>query len=136
MRVEIMTWEKAQPLAAPIRFAIFFETDAPGIELDATDPQCAHAVAYDENGKPVGTARLQPDGHIGHLAVLREWRRLGVGAALVEALVAEALARGFKSVSLTAPLQAAEFYRERGFAGEGKVFKEGAALSQKMRKDL
>ena len=66
----------------------------------------------------------------------KEWRRLGVGAALIEALVAEALKRGYADVTITAPLQAAEFYRARGFAAEGKVFKEGNVLQQKMRKAL
>jgi predicted GNAT family N-acyltransferase len=137
VRVEIMDWTEAQKAASPLRFAAFFEPDArPGVEVDDRDPQSVHAVAYDDAGKAVGTGRLLPDGQIGQLAVAKEWRRRGVGAALVEALVGEALKRNYADVTITAPLQAAEFYRTQGFAAEGKVFKEGAILQQRMRKAL
>ena len=137
VRVEIMDWTEAQKVASPLRFAAFFEPDArPGVEVDDRDPQSVHAVAYDPAGKAVGTGRLLPDGQIGQLAVAKEWRRRGVGAALIEALLGEAVKRSYADVTITAPLQAAEFYRAQGFAAEGKVFKEGAILQQKMRKPL
>lgn len=137
VRVEIMGWGEAQKAASPLRFAAFFEPDArPGVEVDDQDPQSMHAVAYDPAGKAVGTGRLLPDGQIGQLAVEKAWRRIGVGAALIEALVGEALKRGYADVTITAPLQAAEFYRAHGFAAEGKVFKQGNTLQQKMRKAL
>lgn len=137
VRVEIMDWTDAQKAASPLRFAAFFEPDArPGVEVDDKDPQSIHALAYEAAGKAVGTGRLLPDGQIGQLAVAKEWRRRGVGAALVEALLGEAVKRNYADVTITAPLQAAEFYRARGFAAEGKVFKEGSILQQKMRKAL
>ena len=132
-----MGWEAAQKEASPLRFAAFFEPDArPGVEVDDRDPQAVHAVAYDADGKAVGTGRLLSNGQIGQLAVAKDWRRRGVGAALIEALVAEALKRALPDVTITAPLQAAEFYRSQGFAADGKVFKEGSVLQQKMRKAL
>jgi predicted GNAT family N-acyltransferase len=135
VRIEILNWQAAQPAATPIRFANFFEKDArPGVEIDDADPKCAHALAYDESGKAIGTGRLLPDGQIGQLAVVKEWRRRGVGAALLEALIAEARKRGYADVTLTAPLQAAEFYRGYGFAAEGKITPLGGILVQKMRK--
>jgi predicted GNAT family N-acyltransferase len=137
VRVEITGWEAAQKAASPIRFAAFFEADArPGVEVDDKDPQAVHAVAYDDAGKAVGTGRLLPDGQIGQLAVAKEWRRRGVGEALLEALVGEAMKLGYAEVTLTAPLQAAEFYRAQGFAADGKVVKEGNLLQQRMRKAL
>ncbi|HEY5897399.1 MAG TPA: GNAT family N-acetyltransferase [Burkholderiales bacterium] len=124
-------------MAAPIRFASFFEPDArPGVEVDEADPQCIHAVAYDEAGKAVGTGRLLPDGQIGQVAVVKEWRRRGVGGALLDALIKEALRRGYADLTLTAPLQAAEFYRGYGFAPEGKITPLAGILVQKMRKPL
>ena len=133
-----MTWDKAQPLAAPIRFAIFVdEQNVPaGIELDDKDADCMHAVAFDENGKVIGTGRLLPDGHIGRMAVVKDWRRRGVGAALLEALIGEARRRGHKDVVLAAQLQAAEFYRAHGFVAEGKVYEEAGILHQDMRLKL
>jgi predicted GNAT family N-acyltransferase len=135
--VELSSWDQAQPKAAPIRYAVFLQEKHPeGVELDELDPQSRHALALDEAGQPVGTGRLLPDGRIGRLVVLKDWRRRGVGAALVEALVGEARRLGYASVTVSAPLQAAEFYRDLGFVADGKVVKEGGVLQQKMRKNL
>jgi len=133
-----MTWEQAQPVAGPLRFAIFVgEQNVPaGIELDDLDASCVHAVAYDVDGKAVGTGRLLPDGHIGRMAVVKEWRRRGIGAEILEALTDEARKRGHAEVLLSAQLQAAEFYREHGFVAEGKVYEDAGILHQKMRKKL
>ena len=138
VRVELMNWEQAQPIAGPLRFAIFVgEQNVPkGIELDDQDASCVHAVAFDVDGKAIGTGRLLPDGHIGRMAVVMEWRRRGVGAEILKALIAEAGRRGHKEVVVSAQLQAAEFYREHGFVAEGKVFPEAGILHQAMRKKL
>ena len=135
-RVEVMEWARAEPVAAPLRFAAFFEDSRPGIELDDKDPHCVHAVAYDEAGKAVGTGRLLPDGHIGAFAAPKEWHRLGVDGVLLEALLAEARKRSYAVVTVAAPLQAAELYREQGFAADGKIFNEAGVLQQPMRKTL
>src|SRR5471032_971203 len=116
-RVELMIWEQAQSTAGPLRFAIFVgEQNVPaGIELDDLDASCIHAVAFDVDGKPIGTGRLLPDGHIGRMAVVKEWRRRGIGAEILQALMDEARKRGHAEVALSAQLQAMEFYRGLGF---------------------
>ena len=131
-----MTWEQAQPIAGPLRFAIFVgEQNVPaGIELDDMDANCVHAVAFDVDGMAIGTGRLLPDGYIGRMAVVKEWRRRGIGAEILEALTAEARKRGHAEVLLSAQLQAAEFYRNFGFVAEGKVYEDAGILHQKMRK--
>jgi len=133
-----MSWEQAQPVAGPLRFAIFVgEQNVPaGIELDDLDASCVHAVAFDIDNKPIGTGRLLPDGHIGRMAVVMEWRRRGIGAEILEALIAEARKRGHAEVLVSAQLQAAEFYRNFGFVAEGKVYEDAGILHQQMRKKL
>ena len=133
-----MPWDKAQPVAAPLRFAIFVgeQNVPPGIELDEMDEKSLHALAFDDAGKAIGTGRLLPDGRIGRMAVVKEWRRRGVGADLLGALVEEARRRGFREVKLSAQLQAAEFYRAHGFVAEGKVYEEAGILHQAMRRSL
>ena len=137
-RVELTNWEQAQPVAGPLRFAIFVgEQNVPsGIELDDQDAHCMHAVAYDVDNKAIGTGRLLPDGHIGRMAVVKEWRRRGIGAEIMAALMSEARKQGHKQVVLSAQLQAAEFYRELGFVAEGKVYPEAGILHQKMVRKL
>lgn len=60
----------------------------------------------------------------------------GIGAEILEALTGEARKRGHAEVSLSAQLQAAEFYRGHGFVAEGKVYEDAGILHQKMRKTL
>ena len=135
-RVEVMDWARAQPLAAPIRFAAFFDDSRSGIELDDEDAAAVHAVAFDEAGKAIAAGRLLADGRIAPIAAAKEWHRLGVDAVILDALLAEARKRGFAVVTVTAPLQSAELYREQGFAADGKIFQEAGVLQQPMRKTL
>ena len=133
-RIELMNWEQAQPVAGPLRFAIFVgEQNVPsGIELDDQDASCMHAVAYDVDNKAIGTGRLLPDGHIGRMAVVKDWRRRGIGAEIMAALMDEARKQGHAQVVISVQLQAAEFYRQLGFVAEGKVYPEAGILHQKM----
>jgi predicted GNAT family N-acyltransferase len=118
MRVELLDWEAARPLAAPIRFKVFVEEQKvpEESEIDERDPQCVHALALGEDGKALGTGRLLPDGHIGRMAVLPEARKLGVGSALLTALMDEARRRGHAQAALSAQTHAIAFYRRHGYA--------------------
>ena len=137
MRVEILSWAQAEAHAAPIRFALFVEMkQAEGFELDELDRDCVHAMAYDDAGKAIGTARMQPDGQIGPLAIVMEWRRRGVDAAMLEGLVNEARKRGLSEVRLSAPVQALELYQSQGFVADGKIRPVGGGLEQPMKKPL
>lgn len=117
-RVELLDWESARERAAPLRHAVFVvEQNVPeASEIDDWDPQCVHALARDATGATVGTGRLLPDGHIGRMAVLKEARHLGVGSALLMALMAEARRRGHAHAVLSAQTHAVAFYRRHGYA--------------------
>jgi predicted GNAT family N-acyltransferase len=136
-RIEILSWENARALAAPIRFAVFVEEQGvpPEIELDDMDAACLHAVAFAEE-KPIGTGRLLPDGHIGRMAVLKQWRGRGVGSRLLRALVDEARRRGDREVALSAQVHAVAFYRAHGFMEQGGEYLEAGIRHQAMRRPL
>jgi predicted GNAT family N-acyltransferase len=136
--IEISSWQKAREEASRIRLAVFVEEQRvpAAIEMDEHDAQCVHALAYAEDGRAVGTGRLLPDAHIGRMAVLKEWRGKGVGAAILTALMAEARRRGDVQVMLSAQTHALEFYRRHGFAAEGEVYEEAGIQHQAMRKAL
>ncbi|MFZ6780534.1 GNAT family N-acetyltransferase [Undibacterium sp. Ji83W] len=126
LRLVIADWATLQKDAQAIRYAVFvIEQKIPAeLEWDAADAQCVHAVAYDANGKAVGTGRLLPDAHIGRMAVLTTARGLGVGAKILRALMAEAQARGEPAVRLNAQQSAENFYLKEGFARDGEIFEE------------
>ena len=136
-QIELMSWEKAREHAAPIRFTVFVEEQRVPreIELDEHDAAAIHAVAFEE-GKPVATGRLLPDGHIGRMAVLKDWRRRGVGALMLKALVDRAKARGDREVVLAAQVRAVPFYRAHGFVAEGDIYMEAGIPHQDMRRSL
>jgi predicted GNAT family N-acyltransferase len=109
-----------------IRFEVFVEEQkVPAeLEMDHMDAVCLHAVAYDAAGTPIGTGRLLPDGHIGRMAVRQRARGSGIGGALLQALMAQARARGDKQVALSAQTHAAPFYQRHGFVIDGDEFFE------------
>lgn len=124
--IRIMPWSDARAAAQPIRETVFVAEQGvpPEIELDDWDERCEHAIAYDADGRPVGTGRLLPDGHIGRMAVLREWRGKGVGGRLLAALIERARARGMQRVALNAQTKATPFYARFGFVVAGEEFME------------
>ncbi len=105
-------------------------------EWDELDPRCRHVIARDAQHRPIGTGRLTPERKIGRMAVLREWRGRGVGDALLVALMDEARALGWDSVSLNAQVQALAFYARHGFEPYGGRFMEAGIEHQAMRRAL
>ncbi|NGZ84918.1 GNAT family N-acetyltransferase [Duganella aceris] len=119
-------WTALSADAKIIRFEVFVEEQkVPAeLEMDQMDAVCLHAVAYDAAGRPVGTGRLLPDGHIGRMAVRKPGRGTGVGSALLQGLMAQARVRGDRQVMLSSQTHAAPFYERHGFVIEGEEFFE------------
>ena len=134
LKIELADWEKVKSDAQRIRFAVFVEEQGvpAELEMDDNDAHCIHALAC-LDGRPIGTARLLPDGHVGRMAVLKEWRGHGVGRALLRALVQAARRRGDKEVLLSAQVHALGFYRAEGFEPEGDEYEEAGIPHQAMR---
>jgi predicted GNAT family N-acyltransferase len=136
--ISILAWDKALPLARPVRELVFVTEQKVPLELewDEWDERSDHAVARDAGGQAIGTARLLPDGRIGRMAVLREWRRRGVGAALMEALLQKAREQSMSRVTLHAQTHAAGFYRRFGFSERGGEFWEAGIPHVEMTLEL
>jgi predicted GNAT family N-acyltransferase len=137
LRIELMPWEKARAHAAPIRFTVFVEEQGVPIEieLDGQDPLSVHVVVFDHE-RPVATGRLLPDGHIGRMAVLKDWRRRGIGALMLKSLMQRARERGDTEVVLSAQVKAVPFYLAHGFVPEGGEYVEAGIPHQAMRRML
>jgi predicted GNAT family N-acyltransferase len=133
-RIELMAWERARAQAAPIRLVVFVEEQGvpPELEMDDMDARCVHALAFDGE-RAVATGRLLPDGHIGRMAVLKEFRGKGVGGAVLTKLMEAAKERGDREVALSAQVHALAFYRAHGFQPIGEVYEEAGILHQDMR---
>ena len=131
-------WERDDEALRLIRFTVFVvEQHVPEeLEWDGTDPACEHAIAEDGAGSPVGCGRLLPDGHVGRMAVLREWRGRGVGGAILERLVALARERGHAVARLNAQTHAMPFYASHGFVAVGDEFDEAGIPHRAMERVL
>lgn len=125
-RVQVVHWQAQAPALRAIRTAVFIqEQQVPEeLEWDEFDAVSVHVLALDAAGQPVGTARLLPDGHIGRMAVLKQWRGQGIGSALLRALLQELLQRQQKKAMLNAQTYAVPFYEKFGFKVCSEEFME------------
>jgi predicted GNAT family N-acyltransferase len=119
------------------------------IEYDAYDAVALHVLAVREDGVPLGTGRLlfgeaaagktggdASVGSLGRLAVTREARGLGVGAALVRGVEEAARARGLTAVDLHAQTHALGFYERLGYVAYGPEFPDAGIPHRAMRRVL
>jgi predicted GNAT family N-acyltransferase len=136
-RIELGPWSSARPEAQRIRFAVFVEEQrVPAeLEMDEWDARSLHALAFHENAA-IGTGRLLPDGHIGRMAVLKEFRGKGVGGAVLDSLIDAAKRRGDRELALSAQVHALAFYRAHGFKPVGEVYQEAGIPHQAMTRTL
>ena len=110
------SWAQDGSVLSNIRKLVFIvEQKVPQEEeWDGQDEDSWHWLATDNNDRPIGTARLLPDGQIGRMAVLAEFRGRGIGAALLERAVEKARHLGMSSVFLNAQTHAIAFTKKPG----------------------
>ena len=129
------SWAELEPLAAPLRHAVFVEEQGVPAELewDEGDALCLHAVLMAEDGAAAATGRLLPAENIGgeagmcrigRMAVRRSLRGLGYGAQVLDALVMASRQRHDAGVVLHAQTSAQGFYAGRNFVRHGEIFDE------------
>lgn len=127
-------WQALGQRASELRRRVFIdEQQVPeSEEWDGQDPDCLHFLAC-ENGQPIGTARLLPDGHIGRVAVLGQARGRGIGLLLMREAIAAARLLGHEEVILAAQIQAMPFYERLGFQAYGEEFLDAGIPHRNMR---
>lgn len=106
------------------------------LEFDELDPQCHHVLVRDLQYRPIATGRLSPEGKLGRIAVLPEWRHRGVGRSILLALIDKARNLGLTSVCANAQVAALDFYRKLEFVEEGQPFVEAGIPHQRVRLSL
>lgn len=140
MMIRIVTgdWDSVREDAQKVRTEVFvIEQNVPvELEWDEGDEVSTHAVAYDEQGEPVATGRLLPDGHIGRMAVSQSLRKQGLGKQVLLALLERARVDGHRELVLHAQTHAVPFYERQGFIVEGEEFIEADMPHRLMRLNL
>lgn len=133
-RILCTDWGSHHAELLAIRHRVFVEEQGVPVELehDAHDASALHLLAM-VGSDPVGTARMLPDGHIGRMAVLRDWRGRGIGSEMLRELLALAAQRGITEPFLHAQCKAVPFYERLGFVAEGEVFDDAGIDHRLMR---
>jgi predicted GNAT family N-acyltransferase len=139
-KVEVCDWanEIDREGLLDVRESVFvLEQHVPReMEIDDDDPRSVHVLARAQDGTPIGSGRLAPDGRIGRVAVLRAWRGRLVGTLLLYTLLDQARARRLASVSIHAQRDAVPFWLHHGFATVGEEFEEAGIPHVVMQRPL
>ena len=126
--------ELVQAFAIRIRVFVQEQSVPAEIELDTDDLRAIHYLAI-KSGKAVGTARLvmrHGDAKIGRMAVLKSYRRKGVGVALLKRAILAAKRLRARRIYLHAQVAVIGFYQRMGFRAVGRVFDEAGIAHRKM----
>jgi predicted GNAT family N-acyltransferase len=123
-----------------LRHVVFVEEQRvpPELEQDGRDAEAAHFVAW-RGDRLVGTARMRAVGDAAkaeRVAVAREARGTGVGAALMACLERAAADRGSTTIVLHAQESAIPFYLRIGYTVEGPRFDDAGIPHRAMRRAL
>ena len=106
-----------------IRTSVFIKEQNVPIELewDEFDNDSTHVIAYYDS-KPVGTARLLNDGHIGRMAVLKAYRNRKIGENMLKYILELANTKAIDNIELSAQSHAVGFYKKYGFVVTSDVY--------------
>ena len=105
------------------------------IDFDGLDATAVHALAY-LNDNAVGTGRMLADGHIGRIAILKEYRGQKVGSKIVCSFIDEAVKKDYRRVYLGSQKHANGFYQRLGFTAYGEEFIDAGIVHMSMEKVL
>lgn len=119
------TWLKSENDLRAIRTSVFIQEQAvaPEFEWDAIDKTAVHLLVIHQNA-PIACLRIIDYHKIGRMAVLKKWRKKGLGAALLLEAVELCKAHGSKNVHLSAQTHAVKFYKKSGFKATSEVYQD------------
>ena len=120
-----------------IRYEVFVdEQNVPEeLEIDGLDGEAKHVLTF-ADGLPIGTGRILSDGHVGRVAVLKNFRGLGIGKSIMKELIKCAQDLSLEKVWLSSQWHAHSFYLDLGFVCVGEIYKEAGIDHIKMFKTL
>jgi predicted GNAT family N-acyltransferase len=125
IQIKQVSWQQAEQQLRAIRTPVFIDEQfvAPDFEWDEIDHCAVHLLATIENA-PIACLRIIDYHKIGRMAVLKAFRRNGLGAALLLEAVNICKAHGSTSVYLSAQTHAIKFYEKCGFKVTSEVYQD------------
>ena len=120
-----------------IRYNVFVEEQKvpEELEIDGLDDKAKHVLAFVDSVQ-IGTGRILSDGHIGRVAVLKDYRGLGIGKLIMKDLIKWAQNMNLEKVWLSSQWHAHSFYLDLGFVCVGEIYIEAGIDHIKMYRTL
>jgi predicted GNAT family N-acyltransferase len=114
--IKTVTWKEAEDALRSVRTPVFIDEQlvTPTFEWDDIDANAVHLLAMVEQ-QTIGCLRIIEYQKIGRMAVLKNWRGLGIGAALLAEAVNICRNHGEQYIQLSAQTHAIAFYEKAGF---------------------
>jgi len=135
--LKLTRWDKDREDLSKVRRSVFIEEQQVPEELewDDDDKTSVHVLVTDNN-TPIATGRIKMDGHIGRMAVLKEYRNKGIGSDMLKALINFSKTLKMKTVYLHAQITAVPFYEKHGFKISSDEFMDAGIPHKSMTLDV
>ena len=133
-QLRITSWQQDQAALRFIRDTVFIkEQQVPeSLEWDEDDQECIHILVLDQQ-QPIACGRIKNNGHIGRMAVLKNYRRQGIGRLILDSLLKKAHQNNCHQIYLNAQTSACLFYQKQGFKIIGDEFLDANIPHYKMQ---
>jgi len=133
----VADWNNHKEELSAVRYEVFVIGQNVPVELEVeeADKKYTHILALADD-KPVGTARLTTDGHIGRVAVLKDYRKYGIGREMMLQIEEVAFEMGYEKLELNSQVHAVPFYEKLGYKAYGEVFLDAGIEHRHMKKNL
>ena len=126
MSIQIKAFYELPADSKRIRIEVFVDEQGFLEEFDTVDNRAIHFVAYDDFGEPMGTCRIFTEDsdkiyYLGRLAVLKKYRSMKIGSALLSEAEKVARGNGADYIQLHSQVRAMQFYHKCGYMEFGGI---------------
>jgi len=137
LKVEIVKWIDEHESLKMIRQKVFIEEQkvTSQLEWDGMDEEAIHFLAF-KNEKAIGCARafvIKNHMQLGRMAVLKKYRREGVGTALIDKVITTAKLNQLSAIYISAQCHAIDFYKKFGFEVTSDIYLDAEILHRDMK---
>ncbi len=135
--IKTTNWKKDKAQLRHIRRKVFIEEQnvPEELEWDEFDNSCIHILVTNNSNTPVACGRLKENGHIGRMAVLKEYRCTGIGTEILKEILNSAKKMNLNKVYLHAQTSAIPFYEKQGFVTYTDEFMDAGIPHKSMQKN-
>ena len=140
LSLEIVKWIDCHKILTLIREKVFIEEQkvTPQLEWDGLDEEAIHFLVFKDK-KPIGCARafvIENHMQLGRMAVLKEYRREGIGRALIEKAIMTARLNQLSAIYISAQCHAIDFYKKFGFEVKSDIYLDAEIPHRDMKLDF